>query len=73
MSALLVLGMMVGGLIVFIQVIRLRWQLRSKLKHNQKLSDQIVQLKKQIVEAKELRVKQDSEAKLPTSLENHNH
>ena len=72
MSALLVIGMMMGGVIVFIQVIRLRWQLRRKLKHNQQLSDQIVQLKKQIVEAKERRVKQDSDVKLPANLENQN-
>lgn len=62
MSALLVIGMTIGGIIVFFQVMRLRWQLRGKVKQNQKLSDQIVQLKKQIVEAKEKQVKQDSES-----------
>jgi len=46
MAALLAVGMTIGALIIFMQVLRLRWVVRAKVKENQKLSDQIIQLKK---------------------------
>jgi len=60
MSGLLVVGMAIGGLIVFMQVMKLRWALHGKIRENQKLSDQIVQLKKQNIEEKERQAKQES-------------
>lgn len=60
MSALLALGMAIGASIIFMQVVRLRWMLRSKTRENQKLSDQIIQLKKANVQAKESLSKQSS-------------
>ncbi len=72
MSALLVIGMLIGGGIVFVQVLRLRWRLRSKVKECQKLSDQIVQLKKENVEVKEKQAqnKLTNESNSLVSLEN---
>lgn len=61
MAALLVVGMAVGAFIIFMQVLRLRWVIRRKVKENQKLSDQIIQLKKASVEIKET-LKKDSNA-----------
>lgn len=59
MAALLVVGMAVGGMIVYIQVLKLRWRLRCKTRENQKLSDDILQLKKQQVQVKELQAHRD--------------
>lgn len=53
MAVLFVLGLTIGAAIISIQVIRLRWVIRQKTKQNQKLSDQIIQLKKANIEAKE--------------------
>lgn len=53
MALLFILGLSIGAVIISIQVIRLRWLVRQKTKHNQKLSDQIIQLKKANIEAKE--------------------
>ncbi len=62
MSALLVLGMAIGGLVVFLQVLKLRWIIHAKVRDNQKLSDQIIQLKKAQIETKENRAKSRVEA-----------
>ncbi len=59
MSALLVVGMLVGAVIIYTQVIKLRWLLRAKTRQNQKLSDEIIQLKKQQVEHKENQVREE--------------
>ena len=59
MSVLFVIGMTVGGLIVFLQVIQYRWKLRTQLKDNQKLSNQIIELKKELIDKKEKKVKQE--------------
>ena len=53
MSALLATGMAIGGAVVFMEVIKLRWLLRAKQREKQKLSDQIVQLKKTNLKIKE--------------------
>ncbi|WP_040725066.1 LapA family protein [Thiomicrorhabdus sp. Kp2] len=46
MAVLLIFGMVIGAVIIFMQVIRLRWIIRKKNKENQKLSNQIIQLRK---------------------------
>ncbi|MDX1352238.1 MAG: LapA family protein [Thiomicrorhabdus sp.] len=53
MAALLILGMLIGAMIIFMQVMRLRWVIRKKTKENQKLSNQIIQLRKTNAETKE--------------------
>jgi len=59
MASLFISGLTVGAIIIFSQVIRLRWSLRQKTKENQKLSDQIIQLKKANVKSRE-NLKRDS-------------
>jgi len=61
MAALVVLGLTIGAAFISIQAIRLRWVIRQKTKQNQKLSDQIIQLKKANIEAKES-LKKESKA-----------
>ena len=53
MAVLFILGLTIGAAIISIQAVRLRWVIRQKTKQNQKLSDQIIQLKKANIEAKE--------------------
>jgi putative membrane protein len=53
MAVTLILGMVFGALMILVQVMRLRWKLRKQIRANRKLSDQIVQLKKANVQAKE--------------------
>jgi len=53
MAILFILGLTIGAAIISFQAIRLRWIIRQKSKQNQKLSDQIIQLKKANIEAKE--------------------
>lgn len=53
MAALFISGMLIGAFFIFLQVLTLRWAVRRKTKENQKLSDQIIQLKKTSVQAKE--------------------
>jgi len=62
MSSLLVLGMGLGGIIVFFQVIKLRWTISTKTREIQKLSDQVVQLKKANIQVKEKLSKEDNES-----------
>lgn len=54
MAVLLILGMIIGATIIFMQVMRLRWIIRRKTKENQKLSNQIIQLRKANTEVKEV-------------------
>lgn len=67
MAGLFIIGLAVGAAIISMQVIRLRWVVRQKNKQNLKLSDQIIQLKKANVQAKETFNK---EAKALVKLEN---
>lgn len=67
MAVLFILGLTIGAAIISIQAVRLRWVIRQKTKQNQKLSDQIIQLKKANIEAKES-LKKDS--KVLVNLEN---
>lgn len=50
LTLFLLVGFLVGALIVFMQVIRIKWQLRKQIKLNQKQADQIIQLKKANIE-----------------------
>lgn len=59
MSALFVFGMGVGAFIIFFQVLSVRWKLHAKTKENQKLANQIVELKKELIEKKEQEVKHE--------------
>lgn len=61
MSVLFVVGMAVGGAIIFLQVLKYRWKIHAQVKQNQKLSSQIVELKKELVEQRENKVKQELE------------
>jgi putative membrane protein len=63
MASLFIMGLIIGALVIFTQVIRLRWAVRQKTKENQKLSDQIIQLKKANVKTSET-LKKDSSALL---------
>jgi len=67
MAVLFILGLTIGAAIISIQAVRLRWVIRQKTKQNQKLSDQIIQLKKANIEAKESLKK---ESKALVNLEN---
>ncbi|QCU90112.1 LapA family protein [Thiomicrorhabdus sediminis] len=59
MAVLFICGMLLGALFILMQVIRLNWMLRRKTKENQKLSDQIVQLKKAQVQQSADRLAKD--------------
>jgi len=61
MAVLLILGMIIGALIITMQVIRLRWTVRRKTKENQKLANQIIQLRKANAQVNET-LKKDSSA-----------
>lgn len=56
LSILLAITLIIGGLIGVLalsaQVIRVRWQLKSQIRKNQKQSDQVVQLTKEITQFK---------------------
>ena len=48
----LVLGALLGALIVFAQVLKMRWLLKAQVRKNQKQADQLVQLSKEITQYK---------------------
>lgn len=56
LSILLVIALIVGGLMGVLalsaQLIRLRWQLKSQMRINQKQADQVIQLTKEITQFK---------------------
>lgn len=64
MAILLILGMIIGATIIFMQVMRLRWVIRRKTKENQKLSNQIIQLRKANTEVKEILKKEPNPIEL---------
>lgn len=64
MAVLLILGMIIGAIIIFMQVMRLRWVIRRKNKENQKLSNQIIQLRKANVEVNETLKKESNSLEL---------
>ena len=61
MSVLFVAGMAVGSVIIFLQVLKYRWKIHAQVKQNQKLSSQIIELKKELVENRETKVKHELE------------
>jgi len=50
LTLFLITGFLIGALVVSMQVIRIKWQLRKQIKLNQKQADQIIQLKKANIE-----------------------
>lgn len=57
MSALFVMGMAVGALIIYFKVLRLHLRLQLKIRENHKLTNQVVEMKKELVNFKEQKVK----------------
>jgi len=64
MAVLLILGMIIGAMIIFLQVMRLRWVIRKKNKENQMLSNQIIELRKGNAEIKEVLKKESNSLEL---------
>jgi|ACQI01.1.fsa_nt_gi uncharacterized membrane protein YciS (DUF1049 family) len=68
MSVLLVIGMAIGGFIVFLQLLKVKWLVVSKNREIHKLSDQVIQLKKTNIEIKEQLGKEQGEANQDNNL-----
>ena len=61
-----VIGMLLAGFYAFSQLIKLKWELRRSEKNNKKQMDEIIRLKKDILD---LQKKQPESADASTSLE----
>lgn len=53
MAVMLVIGMLIGALLIKMQVTQLKWRLSKQTRLNQKQSDEMVHMKKQLHEAKQ--------------------
>ena len=53
MAVMFILGMLIGASIVFTKILRLQWTLKKLQHEKQKLSNQLIQLKKNHLQEKE--------------------